>query len=307
MLEARSVTLAAYRHARIAAAAAVGLLLACGGDDGIDLPVAAQAASSPPAGPALEGQRVADRDAALQIVARGVVAPLHFSDLAHAVLARTFEARARTQGSMQPASYGDRWTLLPDGQALGSGGAVLEGPVAIEIEAADHALGLMLRGEAGSLRAHLRFEQVALGTGGRVDGEIVLEVSRTAAGAGLSRRSQADRLTVTDGSRTLHWSYLAVDVDARQVVQALTVVADTTVDGSQARAWIDVTAAEPVANSLSQRYRASGVIGFLDAYLTSHLSADGSLTIDVDNGKDDRVDFVAQASAAEVRALMLGL
>ena len=306
MLEARSVNLAAYRHARIAAAAAVGLLLACGGDDGIDLPAAAQAAPSPPAGLALEGQRVTGRDAALQIVARGVVAPLHFSDLAHAVLVRTFEARARTQGSVQPASHGDRWTLLPDGRALGSGGAALEGPVAIEIEAADHAEGLMLSSEPGSVRAHLRFEQVALGAGGRVDGEIVLEVSRTTAGAGLSRRSQADRLTVTDASRTLHWSYLAVEVDARQVLQALTVVADTPVDGSQARAWIDVTTAEPVANS-PQRYRASGVIGFLDAYLTSHLSADGSLTIDVDNGKDDRVDFVAQASAAEARAQMLGL
>lgn len=260
----------AFRQTWIAAAAALGLVLACGGGGEVDAP-ATQAEL------ALEGQRVAGRDAALQIVARGVVAPLHFSGLAHALLVRLFERRS------------------------------LEGPIAIEIETDDHAEGLMLRGEAGFVRARLRFEQVALGTGGRVDGEIVLEVSRAAAGAGLTRRSQADRLSVSDGRRTLHWSYLAIEVDAQQVVQTLTVVADTPIDGSEERTWIDVTASAPVANAPSRRYMASGVIGFLDARLVVDLAADGSLRVDVDNGKNDQVDFVVQASAPEARALMLGL
>jgi hypothetical protein len=57
----------------------------------------------------------------------------------------------------------------------------------------------------------------------------------------------------------------------------------------------------------SGRYVASGVIGFLKARLTLEVAAGGGWTIEVDNDKDDRVDFVVQASADEARALMLGL
>jgi hypothetical protein len=222
---------------------------------------------------------VSSRDEALQIVARGVVAPLYFSELAHAALARAFESRA-------------------DAQALGAG-AVLEGPVAIEIEAADNAEGLMLRGEAGVVRAVLRFDGVALGARARIDGAIVLEVSRTAAGAGAARRAQADALSITDGTETLHWSYLDVKVDAQQAVQSMNVVSDVPIDGL-GRVWLDAT-------SSSGRTIATGVIGFLKARLTLQVAADGGWTIEVDNDKDDSVDFVVQASADEARALMPGL
>jgi len=49
------------------------------------------------------------------------------------------------------------------------------------------------------------------------------------------------------------------------------------------------------------------VIGFLKSRLTLQVAADGGWTIDVDNDKDDRIDFVVQASAQEARALMSGL
>jgi hypothetical protein len=263
-------------------------------------------------GPALEGKRVSSRDEALQIVARSVVAPLYFSELAHAVLARAFELRANAHSASPPASPGDRWVPALDAQALGAGVA-LEGPVAIDIEAADHAEGLILRGEAGFVRAVLRFERVALGTAAHIDGAIVLEVSRTAAGAGSARRSQADVLSITEGSRTLHWSYLDIEVDAQQVVQTLNVVSDVPTDGLD-RVWLDATSSAPDrltapadANLSSRRYVATGVIGFLKARLTLQVAGDGGWTIEVDNDKDDRVDFVVQASAHEARALMPGL
>ena len=283
---------------------------ACGGDDG----TGPAAESQPPAaaGLALEGARVAGRDEALQLVARGVVAPLYYSELAHAVLARVFELRSIRLGAGPPASAGDRWELALDAQPLGTG-AALQGPVAIEIEAADHAEGLMLRGEAGFVRALLRFERVALGAAAQVDGRVVLEVSRTAAGAGAARRSQADALSITDAHGTLHWSYLDVAVDAQQVVQRLTVVSEVSV-GGDGPVWLDVTSSAPGqlaaasagASLSSGRYVAAGVIGFLQARLTLQVAADGGWTVDVDNDKDDRIDFVAQASVDEVRALMSG-
>ena len=49
------------------------------------------------------------------------------------------------------------------------------------------------------------------------------------------------------------------------------------------------------------------MIGFLKARLTLQVAADGGWTIDVDNDKDDRIDFVVEASAQEARALMSGL
>jgi hypothetical protein len=179
----------------------------------------------------------------------------------------------------------------------------------------DNAEGLILRGEAGFVRAVLRFEHDALGTAGHIDGAIALEVSRAAAGAGSARRSQADALSITDGSRTLHWSYLAIEIDAQQLVQTLNVVSDVPIEGAD-RVWLDATtssapdrlsAAAPGTTLSSGRYIATGVIGYLKARLTLQTAADGGWTIEVDNDKDELVDFVVQASAAETRALMLGL
>ena len=290
------------------------MFAACGGDDGINAAPELQAKPAVSAGLALDGQRVPGRDEALQIVARGVVAPLVGSELAHAVLARAFELRANAPSASSPVSTGDRWVLALNAQALGTG-AALEGPIAIDIQAADHADGLILRGETGFVRALLRFERVTLGTAGHIDGAIVLEVSRTAAGTGAARRSQADALSISDGTQTLNWSYLAIEIDAQQRVQTLNVVSDLSIEGSD-RVWLDATtsvapdrpsAAATGADLSSRRYIASGVVGFLKARLTLQTAADGGWTIEVDNDKDDRVDFVVQASAAEARALMLGL
>ncbi len=300
--------IADFRHAATAVviAAAVVLLPACGGDEGTD----ASAHSPPPlAAAGLEAARVSSRDEALRIVARGVVAPLYYCERAHAVLARAFELRSIA--ATPPASPDDRWLVALDAQPIGAGAA---GLVTVDIEAADHAEGLMLRGEAGFARALLRFEHVALGAAAHMDGAIVLEVSRTAAGAGSTRRSQADALSVTDGQATLHWSYLDVSVDAQQQVQRLSVVSDVPV-GAGGSVWLDATssqpaqlAAAPAAAGLSSgRFVAAGVIGFLKARLTLQVAADGGWTIEVDNDKDDRIDFVVQASAQEARSLMSGL
>jgi hypothetical protein len=299
-------SLTVLRHAviAVACAAAVGLFPACGGDEGTDGAAQEPALSQPPAslGPALEGRRVSGRDEALQIVARGVVAPLYFSELAHAVLARAFELRGHAHSAPLPALPGDRWALALQAQALGAG-TLVEGPVAVEIEAAHHAEGLILRSEAGFVRALLRFEQVVLGTAARVDGTVALEVSRSAAGAQPSRRSRADALSITAGSRTLNWSYLDIEVDAQQAVQTLNVLSDVPIDGSNS-VWIDVTTC---GDPSSRHHVASGVIGFLKARLMLRTAADGGWTIEIDNDKDDRADFVVQASAHEARALMLGL
>jgi hypothetical protein len=308
-------SIAVLRHAVIAVAsvAAIGLFPACGGSDGTDTPPEPQSLRPASAGQALEGKRVSGRDEALQLVARGVVAPLYGSELAHAVLARAFEVRANAHGALPAVSPGDGWLLALD-TLVPVAGATLEGSVAIDIEAANHAEDLILRDEVGFVRAVLHFDHVGLGTAGHIDGAIVLEVSRTATGAGPARRSQADRLSVADGSRTLHWSYLDIQVDAQQAIQRLNVVSATPIDGSDA-VWLDVTSSAPDritaashgAKLSSGRYIASGVIGFLKARLTLEVATGGGWTIEVDNDKDDRVDFVVQASAQEARALMLGL
>ena len=203
--------------------------------------------------------------------------------------------------------------LALDAQPLGAG-AVVDGTVTIDLEAADHAEGLMLRGEAGFVRAVLRVEPVTLGAAAHVEGAIVLEVSRAIAGAGPARRSRADTLSVTDGHGTLRWSYLDIDVDAQQVVQRLTVVSEVPVDGADP-VWTDATSSAPgqlaaasAGTTLSSgRYVATGVIGFLKTRLTLQVASDGAWTIDVDHDKDDRIDFVVHASADEARALMSGL
>ena len=289
----------------VAFAAAIGMLSACGGSDEPATPLESHTLASVP--PALDGASVSGPDEALQIVARGVVAPVYYSELVHAVLVRVFELRSSARGVEPPASPGDRWVVALDAQPLGAG-VFATGRTGIDIEAADNAEGLMLRGEAGFVRAVVRLERVALGLA-QVDGAVTVDVSRAVAGTGWTRRSRAETLSITDGLGTRHWSFLDVDVDARQFVQRLTVVSDLTVNEA-APLWIDVTSSAPGRLDVgrpplsSGRYVATGVTGFLKARLTLQVGADGSWTVEVDNDKDDQIDFVAHATADEVRALM---
>ena len=81
--------------------------------------------------------------------------------------------------------------------------------------------------------------------------------------------------------------------------------------GGDGPLWLDAMASAPGplaapstgATLSSGRYVANGVIGFLKARLTLQVAADGGWTIDVDNDKDDRIDFVVHASAHEARAV----
>ncbi len=268
-------------------AAVLSVFPACGGGDENEPSAASQALARTES--AFQGQPVLDRTEALQLVARGIIAPLNFSELAHVMLIRAFE---------QCAAPGDH--------------PVRDGPTAIDIQAADNAEGLLLRGEPGHVRALLRFDHAALGRAAHIDGAITLEVSRTAAGAASARRSQADALSVSDGSRTLSWSYLYVEIGAQQVLQALNVVSDVPIGGS-GRVALDATlsapaaAASPGAMLSSGRYVATGVISSLNAGLTLQVAGDGAWAIDIDNGKDGRVDFAVQASAQETRALTADL
>jgi hypothetical protein len=292
--------------AAVVFAATMGMLSACGGSEEAAAPPESHAMAD--ALPRIEGARVSGRDEALRIVARGVVAPMYYSELAQAVLVRVFELRSRAPGAAPPAASGDRWKVALDAQPLGAE-VLVEGQTGVEIEAADNAEGLILRGEAGFVRAVVRFERTTFGAA-QVDGALTLEVSRTVAGAGSAHRSQAETLSITDGLGTRHWSYLDAEVDAQQFVQRLTVVSDLTVDPA-APVWIDVTSSEPGrfdapqtgALLTSGRYVATGVTGFLNARLTLQVSADGSWTVAVDNDKDDQIDFVVHASPDEVRAL----
>jgi hypothetical protein len=261
-----------------ACAAAIGLLPACGGHDDA-VPVAGTS-------PASQDLRVEGRDAALRLLARGALAPIHYSELAHAVLARAFESRS-VAGGFDP----------------------VEGTVDVDIQASDNAEALMLRGAAGFVRAVVRFEGVVF-AGATIDGTVTLDVSRAAAGAGSQRRCQADSLSVADGRGVRHWSHLDIAVDAEQVVQRMSVVSDVTVD-PEAPLWFDVVSstpgrldATPAGATLSSgRLVATGIIGFVNARLTLQVGADRGWTIEVDNDKDEQVDFVVRASAAEVRAL----
>jgi len=272
-------SLSVVPHAATAVlAAAMGILAACGGRDD-----AASAEASPLAESqsAMEGAHVSGRDEALLLMARGAVAPIHTSELAHAALVRLFESRS-------------------------------DGAIDVEIEAADNAESLLLRGEAGFVRAVLRFNGAVIG-GATLDGIVTLEASRALAGAGLARRCQADALSITDRLGTRRWSYLDVAVDAEQRVQRLSLVSDVTVDAASP-VWMDVTSSTPGqldttrsgTTLISGRYVATGVIGFLKARLTLQVGADQGWTIEVDNDKDDQVDFVVRASADEVLALAAG-
>lgn len=292
-----------------AVAAAIGILSACGGSDEAAAPPESRPLASPHS--VLGGSQVSGSDEALRIVASGVVAPLYYCDLVHATLVRVFELRASARGARSPASAGDAWVEVLDARPLGAELSVA-GRIGVVIEAADNAEGLLLRGEAGSVRAVLRLERLNLGAA-QVDGAVTLDVSRSATGEGQSRRSRAETLSLRDARGTRHWSYLDVDVDAQRLVQRLTVVSDVTVDAA-APVWIDATSSTPGrldaaaagAALSSGRYVATGVTGFLNARLTLLVAADGAWTIEVDNDKDDRTDFVAHASPAEARALTSG-
>ena len=300
-----------FLHAAAACAftAVVGALAACGGNDEAATPLVPN--STADALPRIEGARVSGRDEALQIVARGVVAPMYYSELAQAVLVRVFELRSIARDADPPVSPGDRWDVTLDAEPLAAG-IYAAGRIGVEIEAAEHAEGLVLGAEAGYVRAVVRFERASFGAA-QVDGALTLDVSRTVAGAGWAHRSQAETLSITDGLGTRHWSYLDVDVDAQQFVQRLTVVSDLTVDPA-APVWIDVTSSAPGRFDATQRgqplssgrYVATGVTGFLNARLSLQVGADGSWRVEVDNDKDEQIDWVVRASADEVRALAPG-
>lgn len=295
----------AFMHAAAVGlvACATGLLPACGGSD--DEPATPSASPlSASAQPSVEGARVTGREEALRIVVRGVVAPLYYGELVQGALARAFALRPSAVGAEAPAAPGDRWVVVAPGA-----GPFGDGRTEIEIEAADQAEGLLLRGEAGSVRAVLRFENAALGAA-RFDGAVTLDVSRAGAGAGSAHRTRAETLAVVDAQGTRHWSFLDVDVDAQQVVQRLTVVSDLTTDPA-APIWIDVVANSPGrldaarggAILASGSYMATGVTGFLNARVALQVEADRGWTIAVDNDQDDEIDFVVRASADEARAL----
>ena len=232
-------------------ATVLSIFTACGGSDSDATPPNAKAEST------LQGQPVADRSTALQIVARGIIAPLDFSELAHAVLVR----------SLAQHESGDE-------------------SVVIDTQVADNAAGTLLRGEAGRVRAVLHFDHFAIGTAAQVDGAITLDVSRANAGSDSIRTSQADALSFSDERGTLNWSYLYAEVDA-QGLKAFNVVSDVPIDGA-GRVSIDTTLS-------SGRYAATGVLSSLNANVTLEVAADERWTIAVDNDKDGRVDFMVQA------------
>jgi hypothetical protein len=288
----------------------MGLLSACGGSSEAVSPDESPALADAPS--TLEGAGVSGRDEALRIVARGVVAPMYYCGLAQDALVRVFELRSMASGAGPAASAGDTWVSALHVEPVGSG-VVVEGQAGVAIEAADHAEELMLRGEAGLVRAVVRLDHVAFGAA-QIDGTLTLEVSRAGVAAGWARRCQAESLSIADGLGTRHWSYLDVAIDAQQLVQRLTVVSDLTVDEA-APLWIDVVSsslgrldvAQASAPLSSGRYVATGVTGFLKARLTLQVGTDGGWTVEVDNDKDDQIDFVVHASSDEVRELASAL
>jgi len=315
---------------RAAAAAAwtgLSLLTACGGD----------VETGPTQAPPLDGQRVVGEAQALEIVARGVVAPIHYSELAHAVLARAVALVAQRGQDVadgvgacdEAAGWGHVTFLDHDGDHKVSAGdridlragqckvgarAELSGGIGLDIEAADNAEGLMLRSESGSLRVRLSFDNVALdASSARIDGALVLEVGRTPMASSAAHGSQAAALAVTAGGETMRWSHLNVQVDAQGRIQTLVVGSD--VPGPAAPLWLDVTSSAPgqiTASAAGPRlaggsFVAAGVIGFLKARVTLQVGADGRWTIEVDNDKDDSVDFVVRAEPEQIRGLLPGV
>ncbi|HEY4958589.1 MAG TPA: hypothetical protein VII31_12325, partial [Caldimonas sp.] len=125
-----------HAGAALVLAATMGMLSACGGSDAVATPPESHATAN--ALPSIQGARVSGRDEALRIVARGVVAPMYYSELAQAVLVRVFELRSRAPGAAPPAASGDRWKVALDAQPLGAG-VLVEGQTGVEIEAADNA------------------------------------------------------------------------------------------------------------------------------------------------------------------------
>jgi hypothetical protein len=303
-----------FKHvAATAAWTALSLLVACGGE----------MTSEPAEEPSLEGQRVTGEEQALEIVARGVVAPIRYSELAHAVLARAFALLAQRPqdaadavGACDTATGWGQVTLLDrDGNHKVSGAdritltagqcqvgtrAQLSGAIGIDIEAADNAEGLMLRAESGSLRVHLNFDDVVLdASSARIDGALVLQVWRTPMASSVAHASHASALAVTTGGQSMRWSHLNVQVDAQGSVQTLVVASD--VPGPGGPLWLDATSSAP------GRFVVAGVIGFLKARMTLQVAADGAWAIEVDNDKDDAIDFVVRAQPAQTRFLLPGV
>jgi hypothetical protein len=249
-------------------AAVLAVTPGCGGSGGADAPPEIQPTATGPS--ILQGRQVADRAEALQIVERGIMAPLLVSEAARALLSCAFEH------------------AMPDPT------------IGIDIEAADNPQGLLVRGEAGSVRAVLRFDGAALGVGAPVDGTITLDVSRPAAGTASVWHSRADTLSVSQRGRTLSWSYLYTEVEEGQGLKALNVVSDLPIDASQSVA-IDVTLTASADGVGAQHYVAAGILSSLDADLALDVTADGRWTIGVDNARDGRIDFIAQAAAPQAR------
>jgi hypothetical protein len=289
-------------------AAAVSAFSACGGSgengNAVSVP---QALTN--GGPDLQGRRVSGRSEALQIVARGIIAPLVFSEQAHATLASSFKSRASSSGSALATSAGDTWVVDAGGQAAGTHSG-LEGPILVRVDAADNAEGLLLRDEVGSLRATLHFAHSADDAASGTAGTITLDVSRSAAGAGTLRRSQSDAVSTSDGNRKLNWSYLLVEVEAQQQLRKLNVVSDVPIDGSD-RVSLDTTFSNPAelpvmpagAIRYSGQYVATGVISSLNAGLTLQIADDGAWAIDIDNDKGGRVDFAVKATSLEAQSI----
>jgi hypothetical protein len=291
-----------------ALAVAMGAFSACGGSgENITAVDATQALTN--SGPTMQGRRVSGRTEALQIVARGVIAPLVFSEQAHATLTSSFKSRASGSGVALATSAGDTWVVDAGGQAAGSHPG-LHGPILVRVDAANNAEGLLLRDEVGSLRATLSFAHSPDDTSSGTAGSITLEVSRSVAGAGMLRRSQADSVSTSDGSQKLNWSYLLVEVGALQQLRKLNVVSDVPLGASE-RVSMDTTFSTPAelapvptgATRYSGQYVATGVISSLNAGLTLQIADDGAWAIEIDNDKGGHVDFAVKATTLEAQAV----
>lgn len=296
---------ACRRFAAAATMLTLVALVACGGGTPDSAPARDRAAQTTPS---LRGASLANRDQALQVAARGIVAPLYVSELAHRVLQHAIEQRP-----WQAAQPGARWSLQLHAQPFGPR-AVLDGTVHVEIEAAHDADDALLRGESGWVRARLRFDGLRLGAGGRIDGEVLLDAPRGAHDTAPARRTRADAFVITDHGRSLSWSYLDVEQGARGIVRRMVVVADVPVKGiGPVRLDVRSEGAGRIAAMrdgpalVAGRYGASGVLAFLRSRLRLQAARDGAWTIDVDADGDGRTDYFVWADAAEARLQLPGL
>jgi hypothetical protein len=251
--------------AMVALAFALGLVPACGGDDGDASP--------------LEGARVWTRDEALRLLARGAVAPIQSCELAHAALVRQVGSRPIEGVIAVGIEAADPAEALLLGNGAGSlravlrfegavvGVATLDGTVALEVSRDVAGAGSAHRCQADSLS--LRDSR---GTAHWSHLDVAVD-----AGQLVQRMSVVSDLT-EDPAAPL-WMDVVASAPAR-------------LDPAPAGATLS-----------SGRYVATGIIGFVNARLMLQVDKDGAWTIAVDNDKDDQVDFVVHANADEVRAL----